>query len=247
MNPKEVSMNLLELQLWLNQKIKSENLNIPFLKPDGLAGPITRSTFIQVFVNRNARAITEEEKLIIAQSLGESTTKRIQAVAKVESAGSGWFNNGLVKILFERHYFYKSVLKTINWLSFGYLAAPSSGGYTVDVDKNGINDNWDKLAAAVCINPDGALQSVSIGSFQVMGKWYKDCGYAHPLDMLWDARNNEFSHWKMLAGFIKANNLVGAFRKISTNPDDCVPFVKAYNGPAWKKNDYANKLAKAMQ
>ena len=239
-------MNVLGLQNWINSKIKSEGLGITLLKPDGKGGPLTHAAFIQVFVNKNAKAITQEEKMLIAQSLGESTTKRIDAVAKVESAGSGWFNNGLVKILYERHYFYKFVLKSISWLSFGQLAAPGSGGYTVDVDNNCINDNWDKLAAAVCINPDGALQSVSIGSFQVMGKWYKECGYSHPLDMLWDARNSEYAHWKMLAGFIKANNLIGAFKKISTNPDDCVSFVKAYNGPAWKKNDYANKLAKAM-
>ena len=239
-------MDVLGLQNWINSKIKSEGLGITLLKPDGQGGPLTRAAFIQVFVNKNAKAITQEEKMLIAQSLGESTTKRIDAVAKVESAGSGWFNNGLVKILYERHYFYKFVLKSINWLSFGQLSAPGSGGYTVDVDNNGTNDNWDKLAAAVCINPDGALQSVSIGSFQVMGKWYKECGYSHPLDMLWDTRNGEYAHWKMLAGFIKANNLIGAFKKISTNPDDCVSFVKAYNGPAWKKNDYANKLAKAM-
>lgn len=240
-------MDVLGLQIWLNSKIQSEGVGIPLLKPDGAAGPLTRSAFIQVFVNKNAKAITQEEKMFIAKSLGESTTKRIEAVAKVESAGSGWFNNGLVKILYERHYFYKFVMKSINWLSFGQLAAPSSGGYTVDVDSNGINDNWDKLAAAVCINPDAALQSVSIGSFQVMGKWYKDCGYEHPLDMLWDARNSEFAHWKMLAGFIKANGLIKAFKQVSTDPKTCVPFVKAYNGPAWEKNDYANKLAKEMR
>ena len=164
----------------------------------------------------------------------------------MESAGSGWFDSGLPKILYERHYFHKFVKKTITWVT-GFISNPSSGGYTVDADKNGINDNWDKLAAAVCIDPYGALQSVSIGSFQVMGRWYKDCGYKHPIDMLWAARNSEYEHWKMLAGFIKANNLTKAFLAISTNANDNVRFVEAYNGPAWRKNDYANKLAKAMR
>lgn len=240
-------MNVKELQQWINRKIKEGNLQIKPLVEDGKAGLLTRSTFILLFVNKSATAITEAEKLVIAKQLGDTATKRISAVAKVESSGSGWFDNGLPKILYERHYFFKFVKKTIGWLTFGALADSSSGGYTIDVDKNGVNDNWDKLAAAICINPDGALQSVSIGTFQVMGKWYKDCGYAHPIDMLWDARNSELGHYKMLAGFIKANNLTKAFLAISTNANDNIRFVEAYNGPAWRKNDYANKLAKAMR
>ncbi len=239
-------MNVKDLQMWLNNKIQQERLNINHLVEDGKAGPLTRSTFILVFANKNAKAITEEERLLIAKSLGDKDTKRIKAVAKVETNGSGWFDSGLPKILYERHYFHKFVKKTINWLSFGFLASPSSGGYTSDADKNGINDSWDKLAAAVCIDPDAALQSVSIGSFQVMGKWYKDCGYVHPIDMLWDARNNEYAHYKMLAGFINANGLRSKFLAISTKASDCIPFVAAYNGPAWKKNNYAQKLANAM-
>ena len=239
-------MNVKELQLWINGKIKSEGLAITPLVADGIPGPLTRSTFILLFVNKNARAIDEAERLLIAKSLGDVNTKRIRAVAQVESAGSGWFDSGLPKILYERHYFHKFVKKTISWVT-GFISNPSSGGYTVDADKNGINDNWDKLAAAVCIDPYGALQSVSIGSFQVMGRWYKDCGYKHPIDMLWAARNSEYEHWKMLAGFIKANNLTKAFLAISTNANDNVRFVEAYNGPAWRKNDYANKLAKAMR
>ena len=239
-------MNVKELQLWINGKIKSEGLAITPLVADGIPGPLTRSTFILLFVNKNARAIDEAERLLIAKSLGDVNTKRIRAVAQVESAGSGWFDSGLPKILYERHYFPKFVKKTITWVT-GFISNPSSGGYTVDADKNGINDNWDKLAAAVCIDPYGALQSVSIGSFQVMGRWYKDCGYKHPIDMLWAARNSEYEHWKMLAGFIKANNLTKAFLAISTNANDNVRFVEAYNGPAWRKNDYANKLAKAMR
>lgn len=240
-------MNVKELQRWINTKIKQEGLAIKTLEDDGKGGPLTRSTFIALMVNKNARAIDETERLMIAKSLGDTDTKRIKAVAKVESNGIGWFDNGLVKILYERHYFYKFVRKSLPWLTFGLLSAPDNGGYTIDVDKNGINDNWDKLAMALCIDPDGALQSISIGSFQVMGKWYKECGYQHPIDMLWDARNSEFAHYKMLAGFIKANGLTKAFLNISTNPDTCIPFVRAYNGPAWQKNDYANKLAKAMR
>ena len=239
-------MNVKELQAWINSKIKEEHLDLPLLIEDGKGGPITRSTFIMLFINKNARGVTEFEKLSIAKSLGDKDTKRITAVAKVETNGSGWLSNGLPKILYERHYFYRFTKKTIAWLTFGFISNPTSGGYTVDLDKNGIDDNWDKLAAAVCIDPDAAVKSVSIGSFQVMGAWFRECGYDQPIDMLWAARNSEYEHYKMLAGFIKANKLQSKFLMISKNPKDCVPFVAAYNGPNWAKNDYANKLAKAL-
>ena len=239
-------MNVKQLQAWLNDKIKSENLTIPLLVEDGIGGLITRSTFIMVFRNKDAKPITEIEKLQIAKSLNDKDTKRITAVAKVESNGNGWFNDGLPKILYERHYFYRFTKKVYNWLNLGYLSHSSAGGYTNDADKNGINDSWDKLAAAVCIDPDAAIKSVSIGSFQVMGAWFRECGYDQPIDMLWDARNSEYAHYRMLAGFIRANNLVSKFLAISKDPKTCIPFVRAYNGPNWQKNDYANKLARAL-
>lgn len=235
-------MNVQELQQWLNDHGAK-----PKLVVDGQGGTLTRSAFIQVFVNKNAKAITKTELSNIAKLLNDTDTKRIEAVASVESMGGGWFDSGLPKILYERHYFYRLTNKTLKWLSFGYLGNSSSGGYTTDVNSNGINDNWEKLSAAACINPDAACMSVSIGKFQVMGKYYKELGFDNPIDMLWAARTNEHEHYKMLVGYIKMANLQKAFLSISTNPTNNIPFVYGYNGPAWKKNDYANKLANAMK
>lgn len=240
------AMSVMDLQTWINQKIKSEGLSIPPLKLDGQGGPTTRATFIMLFVNKNPKKITDDEKMQIARQLNDTSIKRVNAIGAVETSGSPYFSNGLPKILYERHYFYKFTMKSINWLSFGMLADPGAGGYTVDADANGINDNWDKLAAACCIDPDSAIQSVSIGAFQVMGKWYKECGYSSPIEMLWDARQGELGSYKMLAGFVRSNGLVPQFLAISADPKTNVAFVTRYNGPSWIKNDYANKLAKAM-
>lgn len=235
-------MNVRELQQWLN-----DHGAHPKLVVDGVGGTLTRMAFIQVFVNKDAKAITNIELNEIAKSLNDKTTQRIEAVASVESQGGGWFDSGLPKILYERHYFYKFTNKVVSWLSFGFLGNSSAGGYTVDINNNGINDNWEKLAAAACINPDAAIMSVSIGKFQVMGKYYKELGYAQPIDMLWAARNSELDHYKMLVGYIKMAGLNAAFLLVSSNPSTNISFVRGYNGPNWKKNDYANKLAKAMK
>lgn len=235
-------MNVRELQRWLNAHGAT-----PKLVEDGIGGTLTRAAIIQVFVNKSASAITEGELLTIAKLLGDTDTKRIKAVSFVESAGSGWFNSGLPKILYERHYFYKLTSAAIRNLT-GWFIGRTSGGYTTDVNNNGINDSWEKLAEAACKDPDAAFQSISIGKFQVMGAYYKELGYNHPIDMLWDARNSEYAHYRMLVGYItKVARMTSAYKKLSTNPEHCREFALRYNGKAYEKNNYHIKLANAMK
>lgn len=238
-------MNLKQLQQWLNDKGAN-----PKLVCDGIGGPKTRNALIQVFTNKNAAAVTADHISKLAKKLGDTTDKRINAVAKVESSGSAYANDGLVKILYERHYFYKFVKRVIYFPNSNdqFLSNPQYGGYTIDFNKNNINDSWEKLAYAACIDPDGAFQSISIGKFQVMGSHYKHLGYSHPIDMLWDASRNENSHYDMLVGYIlNVANLKAAFLKLSTNAETCRAFAKGYNGSKYQQYDYHNKLAKAMK
>ena len=235
-------MNVKQLQEWLNTKGAT-------LKTDGIGGPATRSAFIKAFVNKNATKITEQELIDLAKKLGDTSSKRIKAVGKVESSGSAYNSDGLVKILYERHYFYKFVKKNISYVEIpgAYLAYPSYGGYTLDADNDGINDSWEKLSYAVCIDPVGALSSVSIGMFQVMGIYYKELGYNNPIELLWDASRGEKAHYNMLAGYIlNVAKIKSSFLKISTKASDNEPFCRAYNGPKYKENQYHTKLAKAM-
>ena len=227
---------------WLQEWLNSKGAN---LKVDGVGGSMTRAAFITLFANKDAKAITQAELDQIAKDLGDTSAKRIQAVAKVESAGSGWFDSGLPKILYERHKFYKH---TKGRFGTTYFSNRLPGGYTMDADHNGINDSWEKLATAVCLDPKAALMSVSIGKFQVMGEYYAFCGYEHPIEMLWAARNSEYAHYTMLRDFIlKVANIKPQFLRLSTNPTDNIPFVSRYNGPAYAKNNYHVKIAQAMR
>lgn len=238
-------MNLKELQSWLNEKGAS-----PKLVVDGLGGPRTREAFIQVFTNKNASAVTSDQILNIAKTLGDTNQKRIMAVAKVESAGSSYTNDGLVKILWERHLFYRQVKKVIYFAGYKnqYISHPDFGGYTMDINNNKINDSWEKLSYAVCTDVDAAIQSISIGKFQVLGKYYKEMGYKQPIDMLWDASRSESSHYNMLANYIlKVANLKNAFLRISANPETCRDFAKGYNGSMYAKYDYHTKIASAYK
>lgn len=235
-------MNIKELQQWLNDHGANPKLTV-----DGLAGTLTRAAIIQVFVNKNAKAITEDELLSIAKELGDTNTKRIKAVAKVESGGAGWFDSGLPKILYERHYFYKLTTDAIRKIT-GWFINKDAGDYTTDANKNGINDSWEKLALAACKDPDAAFKSISIGKFQVMGNYYKELGFSHPIEMLWAARNSEYEQYKMLSGYIlKVANMKKDFLALSTNPQTNVPFARKYNGVNYKKYNYDVKLAQAMK
>ena len=245
-------MKVSDLQIWLNTKIKQDNLNLKLLVVDGIGGSATRNAIYQVFKCTNAKAVTEAELLEFAKQLGDTNTKRIKAVGKVETNGSAWDKDGMPKILYERHYFYKYVKKIIYLPGYTdrFLANPTWGGYTMDFNKNNINDSFEKLAFAACIDPIGAFSSISISSFQVMGIYYKELGYDNPLDMLYDVSRDEAVHYKLLVGYIlKVANTKSAFLKISTNSETNRAFCKAYNGPNYASiaPGYHVKLAKAMK
>lgn len=212
-------------------------------------GPATRSAIYEVFKCKTAKAVTEDELLVFAKQLGDTNTKRIKAIGKVETNGSAWFSDGVSKILYERHYFYKFVKKIIYLPGYSdhFLSNPKWGGYTMDFNKNSINDSWEKLAFAACIDPVGAFSSVSISSFQVMGGYYKELGYNNPIDMLYEVTRDEAVHYKLLVGFIlNVAKIKNSFLKISTNSEANRAFCKAYNGSQYEKNQYHVKLAKAM-
>lgn len=241
-------MNIKELQIWVNDKIEERDLPILKIRPDGVWGPASRKAFLEVFRNKKAESITQEQLKNIAILLGDTNTNRIQAVAKVESSGSGWSNDGLVKILYERHYFFKFTKKIIEIAGLGFLSNSKYGGYTLDINKNSINDSWEKVSHAIAYNLDGALQSFSIGSFQVMTIYWEKLGYKSPLDMIYQCSLSEYEQYKCLANYIlKVANLKKAFLSISSDPESCRAFAKGYNGALYYKGEYHIKIANAYK
>ena len=227
-------MNLRDLQLWLNAHGAS-------LVVDGRAGPATRSAILNVFVNRDAPAVTPADIAQVASRLG-GTPRQVAAVAKVESAGGGWDDAGRLKCLYERHYFWKRIRILIPILS-----NPTPGSYTIDADRDGINDSWEKVADAAMRSPIAAFESASWGKFQIMGAHAKSLGFANAIEFVWALSRSERAHYDALAKFIEVNGLRQAFKQLSTNPDHCRDFARRYNGGAYEKNAYHRKLAEAMR
>ena len=230
MNPK-----IEALQTWINAKGYK-----PQLAVTGEADPATHDAFYNIFGNRAAPAVTDQEIAGFAARLGGSV-KQMRAVSAVESGGGGFLVTGHPKILWERHHFWKRLQ-----LNLPLISNPKPGGYTLDADRNGINDSWEKLCTAAMYAPAWAIESCSWGKFQVMGFWWQKLGYASPIDFAWSMRESEAGHYEALVRYIQFNNLAGAFRALSTDPETCRAFAAGYNGGGYRKFDYHRKLARAM-
>lgn len=226
--------DLRKFQQWLNSNGAS-----PQLRLDGKAGPATRAAVLQVFRCTSAEAVTEAALQGFAARLGCSV-RQIKAVARTESAGSGWDKTGLLTVLYERHYLWRRIQVKVP-----FLADPTPGGYTTDADGDGINDNWEKLAdSSLRWGPEMALECASYGKFQIMGAWWKRLGYASVLDFVYGMSRSETAHYEALVRYVKEFGLTAAMRAISANPEDCRAFAKGYNGKAYEKNSYHAKIAK---
>lgn len=125
----------------------------------------------------------------------------VKAVAETESSGSGFCDNGLPKIRFERHYFFRASLP-VNKRANGVwqkqknpfpkvpdLSWPKSGGYSMgEPAENGIWTHSDtdimyqyqRMVRAANLDSNAAFMACSWGAFQVMGYFYKECGYSSP-------------------------------------------------------------------
>lgn len=220
-------MTRTEFQRWLNQHGAS-------IAEDGIIGPASRAAVSAVFSNLSAPAITDAELTEMASRLGCSL-KQLRAVATVESGGSGFDKQGRPKILFERHYFHR--LTNGEWSTTSF-SNPKGGGYA--------EDSWAKLAAACAKDPWAAFQSCSWGKFQIMGSHWRTLGYLSPLSMAWMMRQDEYGHYDALVRFIEANGLRDEMARLSSNPDHCRAFARAYNGPQYERFSYHEKLARAM-
>lgn len=194
-----------------------------------------REKVLADLTNKQANAVNHADMVALASRLG-CTVKQIQAVASVESAGGGFERSGRPKILFERHIFHRL---TSGRHSVTHFSNPKHGGYS--------EDSWKKLLDACAIDPDAAFASASWGKFQVLGKHWKKLGYISSYAMAWTAAQSEGDHYEMLARYIEVFGLKDELRALSSNPETCRAFASGYNGTAYERNKYHEKLARAMR
>lgn len=191
-----------------------------------------------------SKALTEEAIREAANNLGVDVAC-VKAVAEVESLGNGFNSTGMVKILFERHKFYKFIAQKYGVPKANQLAAmhpdicsPKAGGYT-----SSTATEHKRLDKAIAIDRECAMKSASWGRFQVMGFNYATAGFANVEDFCVAMWKSEDEHLRAFVNFIKAD--ANMHRHLKNR--NWAAFANAYNGPAYAQNKYDTKLAAAYR
>jgi N-acetylmuramidase len=156
----------------------------------------------------------------------------IMAVAEVESAGSGFFIDGQPKILFEAHVFSRRT----NGIFDSRYPNLSSPTWNKDLYLGGSKEHL-RLAEAVKLNRNAALESASWGMFQIMGFNYARCGFDIVQNFVNAMYESEAAQLKAFCRFVKSSGLDDELQR-----GDLLAFALGYNGPRQAENHYADKL-----
>jgi hypothetical protein len=163
------------------------------------------------------------------------STAALRAVIAVETAGGGFVDGALPKILFEGHIFHR--------LTGGAFDEErpdlSYPRWTKDHYKGGRGE-YDRLLEAIGFDADAALQSCSWGLGQVLGINYRIAGFAG-IDAFVNAMaEGEGRQLDAMIGFIAHHDLARHLRD-----EAWADFARRYNGPGYARNAYDTKLAAA--
>lgn len=175
----------------------------------------------------------QECDFVTAANLLNCEVAAIKAVAEVEAPKGGFLSNGQPRILFEGHYFYR--------LTKGRHGI-SNVSYPKWISKYYNEDQHARLAKAISLDREAALQSASWGKFQIMGENWKDLGYRSLQEFINAMYSNETEHLMAFVKYIKRNKLEDELRR-----KDWAGFAKVYNGPGYAKNQYDKKMAAAYK
>lgn len=161
----------------------------------------------------------------------------IKAVAQVESGkGGGFCPDDFPTTLFEGHIFYR-------YVGLSYAVTYPTICYerwTTKFYGKTWQEERGRLESAIGLNRNAALMSASWGRFQIMGFNFGICGCVTIQQFVNRMCRSERDQLDLFCEYIIHNGLSDELR--DHRWDD---FAFRYNGPAYQKNDYAGKLARA--
>lgn len=181
-------------------------------------------------------SLTEADYVAAARKLGCSVAA-IKAVAEVESRGAGFLSTGEPKILFEAHIFDR--------LTSGRFRRSHPHLSSQKWDKklySTPSGEHKRLAEAVTLDRDAALQSASWGKWQVMGFNWKLVGRPSLQSFITAQYKSEGEHLNDFVGYVLGRKLDDELRNL-----DWAGFAAGYNGPSFAANGYDTKMAAAYR
>lgn len=216
------------------------------LVADGDAGPKTLGLLFNVatVVSVAARLLSQKDIERAAADL-DVTTAHIMAVNSVESRGKGFLGNGKPVILYERHICYQRLPDDIAIRLADKLPSlfnTKYGGYA------GGTSEWQRLGNAMSAisaavqDPGIAQASCSWGLYQIMGYHWQRLGYDSLDAFVTAMHSSEGAQLDAFVRFVKADKDLHAALKAGK----WAAFAKIYNGPAYARNNYDERLAAAF-
>lgn len=164
------------------------------------------------------------------------------AFIEVEASGSGYDSRGRLKILDEKHYFWKHLppekraeavklgLARKGWLS------PKNGGYA---DQKTPDAKWELLRRMAAFDEEAALKSASLGAGQIMGAHAEWLGYGTPAEFWSLCAADEDAQIEAMGRFLTKAGLIDEMRR-----KDWRGLAGGYNGPG-QIDIYAPRLKAA--
>ena len=166
----------------------------------------------------------------------------VRAVTQIESSGEGFLDDGRPRILYEGHIFSRLTKRRFDasnptishrsWTRSHYARGANS-----EIRARG---EWARMARAISLDREAALQAASWGMFQIMGFNYELCGFDSVQRFVNAMYSGAGEHLDAFVMFVAARGLDDALRE-----RDWRRFARGYNGPAYAANDYDVRLAAA--
>ena len=194
----------------------------------------------------------------LSAAAGRTVSVKQVKVIKIIESGSAWFTDiradvlaadgdpdggfidgdRLAKILFEAKEFHKRTGGRYD------VAHPNISSPTWNRSLYiGGQGEYIRLAKAMALNEVAALESASVGLFQVMGYHWKALGYASVHDYWARMQASEANQLDAFVRFVIANKLASKLARGGATEASWVPFVEVYNGAGHASNRYAPRAA----
>ena len=209
------------------------HLDGPTAQPPVSAPPPTAGPFAALLTPGPRTPLVGTDFQAAAAALG-CEVNAIRAVAKVETSRTPFDDLGRPTILYERHLFRR--LTGGRFDDHPDLSNPEAGGYGTFASQYG------KLERAYALAPEPALKACSWGMFQILGMNHQAAGFGNVVDYVKAMCRTEAEHLKAFVNFIKANSVM----QQALRGHDWETFARLYNGPAFHKNRYDEKMADAF-
>lgn len=173
--------------------------------------------------------LTDQDFIDAAQMIG-CDIPTIKSVAAVESAGSGFDDQGRIILRFEGHQFRKFTAHRFDQ-SHPELSYP----YSVMRSKK---HGYDAFSAAFALDPHAAMMATSWGLFQPMGEYHEECGFNTVDEFVDYLKVSEGNQLKAFVKMVQHRHIDDELVR-----HDWAGFAKNYNGAGYRQNSYDAKLA----